>query len=65
LFAEKTGWTPAQVRDLTIPQIQEYIKGWTRMNKKSSETKEGMDADDIKMFNLASGIKTIQRAKKP
>jgi hypothetical protein len=49
-----------EIRELTIGQINEYVKGWASSNEKPqtnpTETEENVD-----MFNLASGIPVIKK----
>jgi hypothetical protein len=61
LITEKTGWTPQQIRELTIDQINEYILAWSGGEKASTE--EEYDTDNWQLFNLTSGLETVIKKK--
>lgn len=56
-ITEKTGWTPQQIRELTIDQIKQYGQIWSNQPKDGS----GLTVQDIELFNLESGIKAIKK----
>jgi hypothetical protein len=59
IITEKTGWSPNQIREMTLSQIEEYIKAWNgKVKEKDSET------TDVDMFNLEAGIPRIKVPKK-
>jgi hypothetical protein len=48
----RTGWTPAEIAQLTLGQLNVYIKSWIG----TGETKQGEGFNDLEMFNIMSGI---------
>ena len=60
-ITERTGWSPEQIRELTLPQIIEYLKGWSKPDNSNSE----LEYQDIQLFNITSGIpiKYIKKKK--
>lgn len=57
-MTEKAGWTPNQIRELSIGQISEYLNMWGTKQKKETTT-----ISDAEIFNLESGIESITMKK--
>ncbi len=58
-----TGWTPFQINQLTLNQLEAYLLAWQKREDVDDEISKP-DYNEIQNFNLNAGIKRIIKEKK-
>lgn len=58
-----TGWTPFQINQLTLNQLEAYLLAWQKREDADDEMLKP-DYNEIQNFNLNAGIKRIIKEKK-